>query len=678
MSGKRFPQQFGKLRRKILDAKATMDSMDKELGTRQSTSVDGDMAMQIYEKVPEWQEQCDNLVDDWEEYVDNLKVNKEQEQAKLEAWKNKMDNDDPGTKDRSADPSGGISIRNQSKGSEGKKRACVGYKSKQLFHFMLHKNNAKSIHVTGKSSSTAKVAVRIKRDANIGMTNLKDIQKMNYLVGLLDGPALKIASRYPVIGSNYLSLIQDLKSHFANYHRIKLELKTKLRGLPGATRMDYSEIMEVKDEIQAILCQMQIAGMDINTEDVQDMIISKFPVKIQVDMIGKQRARQVTLVLLKSIQHNLEKLELEDEANQRNNWSKTLSFQQHGQQESGSQAQINGASPQPTQPFCIFCHESHWWQQCEKYATPEVRKQKLMLDRKCWNCGRQGHSIKECKSNKVCRLCHQKHHTSICPGNGNGTTSSAPQSTVFCQPSGNFKQTMETNGKTSVIKHAANMFGIERVVMEPQSWTSMAQQVIAANPTDHGKKKAVIMVYDNGSTYSCITRKLAKELQLPITTGCTFIQTTIAGTTTTTRENIVKVDVKHETSCVGMDLITVETIGNGIMVAVNGQPEMHQADILVGQDMFPNMVPLGKVENDRWFVNTILGPAEMVKTDHMSIQATRQMGTASESFKRGSRYWIDKVNNMGRQWIDSSIQQQVNKINHGGRRGFDKQNHAGR
>lgn len=64
---------------------------------------------------------------------------------------------------------------------------------------------------------------------------------------------------------------------------------------------------------------------------------------------------------------------------------------------------------------CIYCNSSeHRPLNCDKVSSPTERKKILMERRLCFNCAAGQHSANACKSKLSCKLCHKRHHTSIC------------------------------------------------------------------------------------------------------------------------------------------------------------------------------------------------------------------------------------------------------------------------
>ena len=63
---------------------------------------------------------------------------------------------------------------------------------------------------------------------------------------------------------------------------------------------------------------------------------------------------------------------------------------------------------------CPFCSGDHKAVDCNKYKSIQARKDCVISQRLCFNCLIAGHSSKNCRSKRMCRICHLHHHTSLC------------------------------------------------------------------------------------------------------------------------------------------------------------------------------------------------------------------------------------------------------------------------
>ena len=60
---------------------------------------------------------------------------------------------------------------------------------------------------------------------------------------------------------------------------------------------------------------------------------------------------------------------------------------------------------------CSFCTGNHKSVDCNKYKSVQACKDRVIAQRLSFNCLIPGHSSKNCRSKKMCRICHLYHHT---------------------------------------------------------------------------------------------------------------------------------------------------------------------------------------------------------------------------------------------------------------------------
>ena len=63
---------------------------------------------------------------------------------------------------------------------------------------------------------------------------------------------------------------------------------------------------------------------------------------------------------------------------------------------------------------CVYCNVPHFSASCDKVLEVKDRKDILIKKGRCFNCLKANHKTRECTSTKTCRICHRKHHQSIC------------------------------------------------------------------------------------------------------------------------------------------------------------------------------------------------------------------------------------------------------------------------
>ena len=63
---------------------------------------------------------------------------------------------------------------------------------------------------------------------------------------------------------------------------------------------------------------------------------------------------------------------------------------------------------------CVFCWNVHYLASCDVVKDTAKWRNILERDKRCFNCLRFGHDVKECSNRNTCRHCGQRHHQSIC------------------------------------------------------------------------------------------------------------------------------------------------------------------------------------------------------------------------------------------------------------------------
>ena len=63
---------------------------------------------------------------------------------------------------------------------------------------------------------------------------------------------------------------------------------------------------------------------------------------------------------------------------------------------------------------CVYCSGQHYSASCDMVKFVKDRKDILIKSDHCFNCLKPIHKTRDCRSQRTCRICHQRHHQSIC------------------------------------------------------------------------------------------------------------------------------------------------------------------------------------------------------------------------------------------------------------------------
>lgn len=139
----------------------------------------------------------------------------------------------------------------------------------------------------------------------------------------------------------------------------------------------------------------------------------------------------------------------------------------------------------------LGCSDYHYLFKCpvfRKYSCQE-RKNFLSENHHCYNCLNPGHTTDNCKSNLLCMVCNQKHHTLI-----HIDEFSSPEA-----PPHQDEHTFSTYATMQLDEVESSVLATARVVV-PDQW---------------GNNQNARAFFDSGSSVDFVTERLVQKLKLP-------------------------------------------------------------------------------------------------------------------------------------------------------------------
>ena len=264
-------------------------------------------------------------------------------------------------------------------------------------------------------------------------TNLPDVDKFNYLKGLLEGSAAATISGLALTSENYKNAVELLRNRFGNEQVI---INSHMNALMNMTSLksasDLKALRKFYDDIEAHVRGLE--SMKVLKQEYGSMMISVLMAKLPDDLkllIGRKlEGKEWSLAEILNVLRN--ELETRERCGlqQSPSTSKTTSA-------SSAQRSIRNtptasalfSSNQQTEreerkePKCTYCKGNHASKDCQIVTNISARKQALIKEGRCFLCLRKNHLARDCESNNKCFKCSRHHHISICDATKDNKTS---------------------------------------------------------------------------------------------------------------------------------------------------------------------------------------------------------------------------------------------------------------
>ena len=248
---------------------------------------------------------------------------------------------------------------------------------------------------------------------------LEDIDKFDYLTGLLQGTAAKAIAGLEISAANYAEAIGKLKQRFGKKSAItQNHIQNLMETQPVFSEKDVHRLRNFHDHVEVnyrALRSLQVPQETFSSVVVPSLL-KKLPEQIKLlitrgwDDYDQWGIEVFLEALLKEIElretHEVGK-EKSREMKQRNTRSEPTT---------GSALLTRGEKLD-----CAYCRGEHPHEKCKKVQDINERKALIRKYGRCFKCMKKNHRAKDCMSGQKCKVCQGGHHTSICEkekGNG--------------------------------------------------------------------------------------------------------------------------------------------------------------------------------------------------------------------------------------------------------------------
>uniref|UniRef100_A0A914PJS7 Peptidase aspartic putative domain-containing protein n=1 Tax=Panagrolaimus davidi TaxID=227884 RepID=A0A914PJS7_9BILA len=342
--------------------------------------------------------------------------------------------------------------------------------------------------------------------------SLSDADKLNYLVGLLDGEAKTALLQYTITDRNYPLAVATLKQKFGQVSSVVRALNKEYLQLHFIDN-SIASVRQVYDRAEIILRQLESHGQDVNHETLRSYWTQIMPGWLKESCFLEKGLDCSLTELRKHAEKTLtvkEQLYKPDTASTKVHLStKPPSSKNKKQRRKDRATETKQLDDQPSTEKtvfqrdkkhrdCFLCEQKgHGPSSCTKYTTVAARRARVKALQYCLKCCSQRHKTDECKLSKDCAACQKPGHSVVfCEEKCRQLQSKAAQKTTVAVVETSEIATVTTASKTSA----------EDVVLP-------VTKAAIASPEDHTFHRTPTLL-DSGSMLSYITLGHAQALKL--------------------------------------------------------------------------------------------------------------------------------------------------------------------
>ncbi|XP_061709729.1 uncharacterized protein LOC133519692 [Cydia pomonella] len=344
--------------------------------------------------------------------------------------------------------------------------------------------------------------------ANVHSQNLDDVEKLAYLISLLEKEAKEAVQGLTMTNANYQVAIDTLKTRYGSTQQV---IDSHYEALNRTSRCEYTaeDCRKTLNKIENHLRVLSSLGENIESNSFRSIILDKFPEKVIYELnlllvddqtiAGIRNTLNKIVVALEKSKTNppLQKdhtattdafISIENRPRyhrgkrihtQTTSLHKMDNTPRNNNRKRPAKSNTDREMKKP-KLSCIFCSGPHFNDTCPSYKTPDDRKKKL--SNRCFMCLKLGHRAHKCRRHKKCYHCKGNHNRALCPKREPGK--SEPHHAVTLNSTGHcFKRKSFLQTATAQVVHKTKTLNCR-------------------------------LLLDSGSSRSYITTDLAKHLDL--------------------------------------------------------------------------------------------------------------------------------------------------------------------
>ncbi|XP_052753699.1 uncharacterized protein LOC128201271 [Galleria mellonella] len=320
--------------------------------------------------------------------------------------------------------------------------------------------------------------------------SLSPIQKLHYLLSVLDKEPLSLVKHLVISNENYNVAYNLLIARYENKRVIADKHVEAILNLPTLAQLSLKNLTKFVYTIKENTQALNALNIDTKSWDflLLHIILRKLSLELRSKFESQVDARSIPSFnnLITFLENQLYILENLNTCTHKASTSSSLTVVES--------KQLN--KNKPYMVVCPCCQENHSIYHCSKFdaMTPEQRKSFVYQNKLCFNCLRT-HHIAKCISRSVCGVCHGRHHTKL--HIMSNTVRPNPTEEVAVSTLGSIMQLQSSN--------------------DERQFTMILGTVSVCVRDVNGQYHSARALIDNGSQVSIISESLAQQLRLPRT-----------------------------------------------------------------------------------------------------------------------------------------------------------------
>lgn len=365
---------------------------------------------------------------------------------------------------------------------------------------------------------------------------IPDMQKLTYLLSVLQGKALELTMGWERKPENYAKIVALLKERFGDKRLLLYRLNIKLERTPLASAKIES-VRDTYDRLHRICMQLQQLGQTIENPLLEIAIEKRFPFWV-VNGVYEAKMQDPAWTVQKLLE-TLNRIIYLRETVLHVQVEHSSGASQSRQEKPEVKTEVRGSfaaiRSDRVQGHCTFCDGGkHYSNECPQYIDLESRRSRIVELARCFKCFGRGHFARSCRSPRKCFKCGDSaHHYALCPqprNSGGGNSSRSGEVTLKGQMHSSGGQPKahsaageadddggeETDEQTfsNVSASVTEASEKSKHVYREQQVLLMTADTVAENPSDTKLSCTVPMFLDVGSEIHFISEELVQRLRI--------------------------------------------------------------------------------------------------------------------------------------------------------------------